>query len=593
MRFKHTLLATIAASGAMVSLPAFAVDMASLQGIDPAQLTSMSGNLSSGTQAEAKAFSSQSNQLPTQALENGTYTKDNRNNLVLPGEVDVRQLLPSSGEAYPPPYGANLFAGGYESERIDGLNENYLIASGDQINIWIWGAVTFNAVVTVDNQGNIFIPEVGPIHVQNLRASEVNAYVAKQIKTIYTSNTEVYVNLLTTTSVSVYLSGPVIRPGQYAGLASDSVLYYLRRAGGIDPERGSYRHIDIVRNGETVESIDLYDFIRTGVMPNINFKDGDVILVTPQKTAITVGGGVRNPFRFELKASASNGEQLIQFSRPLAKVSHVAVIGNRPEGPFSKYMQIDEFRAFPLSDGDKILFNDDLHAQVIDVQIAGSYLGPSYFAIDKGTRLHDFLQNVPVDPELTDYKNIYVLRQSVALKQKQMINDSLDRLERTILTAPVGSTGEGSIRVQEAQLVMQFAERARQVEPLGKVIVSEDGNVANILLEAGDQIIIPQKTDLVQIGGEVLMPQGIVYNPNATVDDYIAWAGGFTERAEDHRIALVKANGFVTFNATATIEKGDQILVLPKVDAKVMQNVKDITQVIYQIAIAADVILNP
>ncbi|MFL9806321.1 polysaccharide biosynthesis/export family protein [Vibrio cyclitrophicus] len=593
MRFKHTLLATIAASGAMVSLPAFAVDMASLQGIDPAQLTSMSGNLSSGTQAEAKAFSSQSNQLPTQALENGTYTKDNRNNLVLPGEVDVRQLLPSSGEAYPPPYGANLFAGGYESERIDGLNENYLIASGDQINIWIWGAVTFNAVVTVDNQGNIFIPEVGPIHVQNLRASEVNAYVAKQIKAIYTSNTEVYVNLLTTTSVSVYLSGPVIRPGQYAGLASDSVLYYLRRAGGIDPERGSYRHIDIVRNGETVESIDLYDFIRTGVMPNVNFKDGDVILVTPQKTAITVGGGVRNPFRFELKASASNGEQLIQFSRPLAKVSHVAVIGNRPEGPFSKYMQIDEFRAFPLSDGDKILFNDDLHAQVIDVQIAGSYLGPSYFAIDKGTRLHDFLQNVPVDPELTDYKNIYVLRQSVALKQKQMINDSLDRLERTILTAPVGSTGEGSIRVQEAQLVMQFAERARQVEPLGKVIVSEDGNVANILLEAGDQIIIPQKTDLVQIGGEVLMPQGIVYNPNATVDDYIAWAGGFTERAEDHRIALVKANGFVTFNATATIEKGDQILVLPKVDAKVMQNVKDITQVIYQIAIAADVILNP
>jgi hypothetical protein len=41
--------------------------------------------------------------------------------------------LPSSGEDYPPPYGANLFAGGYESERTDGLNENYLIAAGDRI----------------------------------------------------------------------------------------------------------------------------------------------------------------------------------------------------------------------------------------------------------------------------------------------------------------------------------------------------------------------------------------------------------------------------------------------------------------------------
>jgi hypothetical protein len=92
-----------------------------------------------------------------QGLDAGSYNQSPRNGVLLPGEVDIKQLLPSSGDVLPPPYGANLFAGGYESERSDGLNDNYLIAAGDKINIWLWGAVTYSDLVTVDNQGNIFI----------------------------------------------------------------------------------------------------------------------------------------------------------------------------------------------------------------------------------------------------------------------------------------------------------------------------------------------------------------------------------------------------------------------------------------------------
>ena len=41
----------------------------------------------------------------------------------------------------------------------------------------------------------------------------------------------------------------------------------------------------------------------------------------------------------------------------------------------------------------------------------------------------------------------------------------------------------------------------------------------------------------------------------------------------------------------AKLTAGDQILVLPKIDTKVLQGVKDITQIIYQIAVAAKVAL--
>ncbi|MCP3888035.1 MAG: polysaccharide export protein, partial [Desulfobulbaceae bacterium] len=127
------------------------------------------------------------------------------------------------------------------------------------------------------------------------------------------------------------------------------------------------------------------------------------------------------------------------------------------------------------------------------------------------------------------------------------------------------------------------------------VIVSDGPNVADILLEANDTIVIPAVTDLVHVGGEVLMPQSVVFNQNATLEDYVAWAGGFSERANDERILVIRANGMVDFfdiDDDTPISTGDQVVVLPRIDAKTLQAVKDITQVIYQIAVAANVALN-
>ena len=535
-----------------------------------------------------QAMSGQANTSST----TGTFTQQNRQGMLLPGESDVRKLLPQSESGLPPPYGANLFAGGYETERSDGLTDNYLIAPGDKLNIWIWGAVNFSNVVTVDNQGNIFIPDVGPINVKNVAASKVNNLVTSHISEVFTNNVNVYVNLLTATPVSVFVTGPVIRPGQYAGQSSDSVLYFLKRAGGIDSDRGSYRHIKVLRQNRVIQQIDLYEFMQQGKMPKLALKDQDVILVEPQGPMINVAGKVRNPFRFELKNSSALGSELIDYALPLAKVSHVGVIGDRASGPFSVYMPYKDFDRIQLSDGDKVLFNDDMHAQVYDVQVMGSYRGPSYFTVRKETRLHDLLNHIPIDPNMADYGSIYIMRKSVAARQKEMLEDSLNRLERSVFTAPASSDGEASIRTKEAELVMRFVEKARKIQPLGKVVVSDKGVIANILLEQGDQIVIPNKTDLIQVGGEVMMPQAVVYNKNASLEDYVAWAGGYTDRANDKRIAVVHANGLMEFKDGGDVMPGDQILVMPKVDSKMMQSIKDITQVIYQVAVAANVVLN-
>ncbi|KAB7693630.1 polysaccharide biosynthesis/export family protein [Plesiomonas shigelloides] len=554
--------------------------------------SSQSGYDFSASKEESRKMPAGITGQPNTNSTTGSFTQQNRNGMLLPGESDVRKLLPQSEAGLPPPYGANLFAGGYETERSDGLSDNYLIAPGDKLNIWIWGAVNFSNVVTVDNQGNIFIPDVGPINVKNVPASQVNQLVTSKIGDVFTNNVNTYVNLLTTTPVSVFVTGPVIRPGQYAGQSSDSILYFLKRAGGIDSDRGSYRKIKVLRQNRVIQQIDLYDFMQQGKLPKLALKDQDVILVEPQGPMINVAGKVRNPFRFELTQRNTLGSELVTYALPLAKVSHVGVIGDRESGPFSVYLPYKDFARLQLKDGDKVLFNDDMHAQVYDIQVSGSYMGPSYFTVRKQTKLHDLLNYIPIDPELADYQSIYLMRKSVAARQKEMLDESLNRLERSVFTAPARSDGEANIRAKEAELVMQFVEKARKIQPLGKVVVADRGVIANIQLEQGDQIVIPNKTDLIQVGGEVLMPQAVVYNADANLDDYVAWAGGFTERANDKRIAIVHANGLVEFKGQGKVQPGDQVLVLPQVDSKTMQSFKDVTQIIYQIAVAANVAIN-
>ncbi|AVP94751.1 polysaccharide biosynthesis/export family protein [Aeromonas rivipollensis] len=587
VRHLSTLLFLISAS--CTTMAASAPDQALANGASFGY--NLSGNSGDNNRPQLGGQSSLSGQASTSST-TGSFAQQNRQGMLLPGEADVRKLLPQAEAGLPPPYGANLFAGGYETERSDGLNDNYLIAPGDKLNIWIWGAVNFSNVVTVDNQGNIFIPDVGPINVKNVPASQINNLVTSKIGDVFTNNVNIYVNLLTTTPVSVFVTGPVIRPGQYAGQSSDSVLYFLKRAGGIDSERGSYRQIKVLRQNQVLQQIDLYEFMQKGKMPKLSLKDQDVILVEPQGPMINVAGKVRNPFRFELKQRNTLGSELVNYALPLAKVSHVGVIGDRANGPFSIYLPYKDFAQVQLKDGDKVLFNDDMHAQVYDVQVTGSYMGPSYFTVRKETKLHDLLNHIPINPDLADYQSIYLMRKSVAIRQKEMLDESLNRLERSVFTAPASSDGEATIRAKEAELVMQFVDKARKIQPLGKVVVADKGIIANIQLEQGDQIVIPNKTDLIQVGGEVLMPQAVVYNANADLDDYVAWAGGFTERANDQRIAVVHANGLVEFKGQGNVQPGDQIMVLPKVDSKTMQSVKDITQIIYQIAVAANVAIN-
>jgi len=95
----------------------------------------------------------------------------------------------------------------------------------------------------------------------------------------------------------------------------------------------------------------------------------------------------------------------------------------------------------------------------------------------------------------------------------------------------------------------------------------------------------------VLISGEVMMPQAIVWNKDKDMDDYIKGAGGFSNRADESNLIVVHPSGEVVPRAKEVLP-GDQVLVLPRVESKNLQAVKDISQVLYQVAVACKVILD-
>ncbi|WP_411971172.1 polysaccharide biosynthesis/export family protein [Halomonas kalidii] len=491
-----------------------------------------------------------------------------------------------------PPFGANLFEGGFRGTAADGLNPGYRVKPGDQVTLRAWGAVEIDRVLTVDAQGNIFIPSIGPLEVQGQNSEQLDSSVRQAIQSVYPDNVEVYTNLQGVQPVGVFVTGYVENPGRYAGTPSDSLLYFLDQAGGIDNELGSFRNIRVIRDDQVVARVDLYDFLLDGEIARPQLRDGDTIVVEERGPSIAVVGDVQREYRYELVGERLTGAEVANLARLKAGVSHVLVRGSRDDGPFARYFPLNAFNGQTVRSGDEVTFSADQRDETIVVRLEGSHYGPSRYALPRDARLSELLDAIAVPEDMTASYSVSLRRDSVAEQQRQSLEDSLRRLETTYLGAPTRTDEEARTRVQEAKLIQDFVARAREVEPSGRLVVARGDRISDIRLQDGDVITIPEISDSILVSGEIVVPQAAVYNPGMSVRDYIEAAGGFTQRADDDHILVARQNGAVVNARNISLRPGDEILVMPKVPSNNLQLASTITQILYQIAVATKVALD-
>jgi protein involved in polysaccharide export with SLBB domain len=502
------------------------------------------------------------------------------------GETDNRNLIGVE------PFGASLFTGAAPAVS-ETPNPAYRLQPGDRVAIRVWGGFDADATTVVDADGNIFLPSVGPIHVGGIAASELQPTVEREIGRVFTQKVYVYAVLITTHRVAVFVTGFVKRPGRFTGAASDSVLDYLVRSGGVDPARGSYRDIVVQRRDRVLATIDLYRFLIQGSLPVVDLREGDTIVVNKQHAMVRADGAVRNGYLFELFGQALPGREVIELARPLPAATNAIVRGTRNDVPYVRYVTIDDLTRVTLADQDQVTFITDAPLATVRLRVEGSRLGPSVLVADRSNRLTDLLDYIAVDPVLADTKSVYILRQSVAQQQQRAITEAADRLERELFLAISSTTGEAQIRASEANLVASYIQRARQTRPEGRLVVTdEEGTVAGIRLEDGDTIVIPEKSQVILVTGEVLAPQAILYRSNLQAEDYVRLAGGYTQRGSEGNFLIRRASGQILLDPKTPLRSGDELIVLPLVTTKYLQIAADLITVLYQVALASRVICN-
>ncbi|WOO40958.1 polysaccharide biosynthesis/export family protein [Rubellicoccus peritrichatus] len=498
--------------------------------------------------------------------------------------------LSSDGE---PVFGAQLFQGDFKDLSFSGFNPEYQVGIGDKIQAMVWGALQLELDLTVDPQGNIFIPEVGPIKVLGVRNADLNEVISEKVKRVFSQNVEIYANLASAQDVKVFVSGYVTRPGLYQGFASDSVLYYLDRAGGIDLNRGSFIDITVKRGGKILQKLDLYEFLGSGTLPLTQFQDGDSIFVGSIRNTATVMGQVSNPARFEFIDDQVPLYQLLELATPEATATHVSIKRQLRGRQEAFFFPLDEAREIPIEAEDEVTVTSRHVPETILVTITGEHEGEGQQVLTYGAILADAIARIRPSSR-SDINSAQLFRESVAERQKQLLNQMLDNLERTTLNARSHTLEEAQLRLQESEMIIRFIERGRQVQPKGQVLLDNPQAAKDIFLEDGDVIYIPQKTKLVTVYGEVKFPNTQIFNPEYYIKEYIEKAGGYTDNAETDEIILIRKNGLVENVGTGRwVEPlpGDEIFVLPKPDDKTLQFAKDISTILYQIALSARVVI--
>jgi protein involved in polysaccharide export with SLBB domain len=487
-------------------------------------------------------------------------------------------------------FGAQLFRGAFANTSGSNFNSSYIINAGDNIQLRMWGAYQFASTMTVDPQGNIFIPNVGPVHVAGVRNGNLQNVVKSAVSRIYRANVGVYASLQEALPVRVFVTGFVNQPGYYSGVAADSVLSYLDRAGGVDPNRGSYIDIQIRRHGQLVQQVNLYKFLLAGQLEPFSFQDGDVITVAPQKKTFSIEGEVQNPYIFEFDVDNLTVGDILDIANPTANATNISVTRGVDRALRSEYYTIDAAKNLKVNNGDKFVVTSDRYAATIGVQIKGAHVGNGVVVLPQGSTLKDVVKQIR--PSST--ANLYALkiyRQSVAEQQQRNINTSLDRLQEMALANQSVTKDEAALRQIDAQLIERFITKARQIKPTGMVVVLPD-SWQDVILQQGDIIEVPEQTSVVTVNGEVRFQNALTYNPNMTVGQYVAKSGGFNTNANKKEIIVIRPNGEnIIVNSDYRVQQGDQVMVLPEVRTKKVEITRSISQILYQIAIATSVII--
>jgi protein involved in polysaccharide export with SLBB domain len=438
----------------------------------------------------------------------------------------------------------------------------YVVGPGDEVKIMLWGRVNAQYNLTIDRNGSITIPQIGPLYVAGMTFQEMSVYLIKQSNQIVGANIDVTMGALKT--IPVFILGDVKRPGAYMIGSFATITDALLLAGG-PTDIGSMRNVQLKRKDKVVTNFDLYDLLLKGNKgADAVLQAGDVVFVPVCGPLVGVAGNVKRPAIYELKDKfelqnlfdLAGGiiptayTQQIQIERIVKNEKQIIVdIDDK---------HLDKSKLFQLQDADLIKVFSIVDANLNVVYLNGHVKRPGKYELKPGMKLKDIIKT-PEDLRLEAHFEYGLIKRIIT---------------------PGGET-----------TLIPFN--------LGKLIFSNDAE-ANLTLMPQDNIFIFsdwffKDRPSFSIAGEVRMPEKYDWIKNFKVKDAILAAGGLTkdaylEKAEILRVNKNRQYQTIYFNVSKAMLENEQDNILLQDEDKI--TIHSVTELAYKktVSIEGDVL---
>jgi polysaccharide export outer membrane protein len=454
-----------------------------------------------------------------------TLSKHFEDSLRLAERLEERMLLDSIPGFYGRadakglrPFGYNLFqsaASTFEPMRNAPTSPSYVIGPGDELLLTMWGEAQLFTRLIVNREGNIVIPNAGPVPVQGLTIETSKARLLKRLTSFYSglrnggtdANTWLDVSIGKLRTIQVFVLGEVKKPGGYAISSMSTSFLALYVAGG-PTINGSLRSIEVMRNNKCISTIDFYDYILRGdKSKDVWLQDGDIVFVKPTQKKVAIAGFVLRPAIYELKESETLGDMLkiaggLRFDAYIDRI-HIERIVPFEERKnytnnyldydlrFSTYTKL-ETSNFMIKNGDIVKVFQVGSVPENRITITGNVKKSGVFELKPGMRVKDLIMEA----------------------------DSLDR----------------NTFSERGTIFRLLSNLRREIIPFSPRLALLEEINNNIELKNEDSLVIYKESQFfpphtVSVGGAVRNPGTYPRHDNMTVADLVVMAGGLTEYA--------------------------------------------------------------
>ena len=428
--------------------------------------------------------------------------------------VQLRTISPPQQTDELRVFGASLFrdrAISFEPSMNVPTPIDYTLGVGDEIVINIWGAAEANYQLTINPEGVIRIPNLGPIQLDGLSIQDARSRILNRLQNIYSglrpnnpeeANTHAEVSIGNVRSIKVTILGEATQPGTYTISSLSTVFNALYAAGG-PTNSGTFRNIQIIRGTEVAATLDIYDFLVYGDQSdNIRLRDQDIIKIDPYINRVRLRGEVKRPAIFEMKEGETL-DDLIEFTSGFTENAYTNRLVLRRVTDIQRSISDVNWpdgRYLELRSGDEIRVGELLERFENRVEIEGAVFRSGEYELDDGMMLTDLIDKADG------------LRED-AYRQRGIIFRTRDDLTTESIAFSVDD-------------VM-------------------DGVSADIELRRDDVVRISSLFDLqeeytIQVSGAVNEPGQFDFIENLTLNDAIYLADGFRESAAPYRVEVAR-----------------------------------------------------